>query len=170
MQSSANTIVATAVVVATELTLHWNRVKDVQDLGSAGQLIPLVIGGGLITRVIYIGIFSKRKRKSKRKPEPDDESSRVGRTAHRRHADRPSRRRQPGRPAPQLDEPVYGSARRPNPLLHRPTTQSTPTGLYRPPPARQTRHISGITSNSSCRPDSFDRFPGAGMGGGASSR
>jgi hypothetical protein len=58
-----NTIVATSVAAATELTIRWNQITDVRDVSSAGQLIPLVIGAGLIIRVIYVGWFRKGKAK-----------------------------------------------------------------------------------------------------------
>jgi hypothetical protein len=100
MQSSVNTIVATAVAVATEFTLSWNHITDVQDLGSAGQLIPLVIGGGLIIRVMYIGIF--RKGKSKEEIGSDDDEMHA-------HS--------------MVDMPgaAYGGAGRPDPVYHFPT-------------------------------------------------
>ncbi|TVY73587.1 hypothetical protein LSUE1_G006853, partial [Lachnellula suecica] len=60
MQSAINVVVATSVATATELTVRWNRISGVLDLSTAGQLIPLIIGGGLIIRVIYVGIFHKQ--------------------------------------------------------------------------------------------------------------
>jgi hypothetical protein len=43
MQSGINFIVASSVVVATELTIHWNGMTGEMDISSAGQLIPTVI-------------------------------------------------------------------------------------------------------------------------------
>jgi hypothetical protein len=117
MQSCVNTIVAAAVAVATELTLSWNHIMDVQDLGSAGQLIPLVIGGGLIIRVMYIGIF--RKGKGKEQPESDDEAV---------HADSFANMPTSGG--------YYGGAGKPDPVYHFPAQSapySEPDGLDRFP-------------------------------------
>lgn len=49
-----NIVTATIVVVATELTIKWNRITDVNTLSSAGQLIPFVIGLGVVVRVLYV--------------------------------------------------------------------------------------------------------------------
>lgn len=49
-----NLITATVVVVATELTIKWNHVNAVNSLSSAGQLIPFVIGLGVVVRVLYV--------------------------------------------------------------------------------------------------------------------
>jgi hypothetical protein len=54
-QTCFNFIVASAVLVATELTIHWNGILGVKDISSAGQLIPVAIALGLFCRVIYIG-------------------------------------------------------------------------------------------------------------------
>jgi hypothetical protein len=82
--------------VHSQLEPHY----DVQDLGSAGQLIPLVIGGGLIIRVTYIGIF--RKGKSKEEIGSDDDEMHA-------HS--------------MVDMPgaAYGGAGRPDPVYHFPT-------------------------------------------------
>lgn len=55
-----NLITATTVVVATELTIEWNHITAVNTISSAGQLIPFVIGLGVVVRVLYVW----------RKPEP----------------------------------------------------------------------------------------------------
>lgn len=39
------------------MTIQWNGIEGVGDLNSAGQLIPMLIGVGLVTRVVYIGII-----------------------------------------------------------------------------------------------------------------
>jgi len=41
------------VMVATELTIQWNQITGVYELSSAGQTIPLVVGGGLMLRVFW---------------------------------------------------------------------------------------------------------------------
>lgn len=71
MQSSVNTVIATVVAVATELTLSRNRIKDVQGVSSAGQLILLIIGGSLIFRVMCIGIFLEGKSKEETRSDDD---------------------------------------------------------------------------------------------------
>lgn len=45
------------VTAATELTIQWNSIEGVADVSSAGQTIPMLIGVGLIGRVLYIGLF-----------------------------------------------------------------------------------------------------------------
>lgn len=57
LQTFANIIVASVVTAATELTIQWNGIEGVADVSSAGQTIPLVIGIGLVTRVLFVGIF-----------------------------------------------------------------------------------------------------------------
>lgn len=47
---------ASVVVVATELTIHWNHISNVSSLSSAGQLIPFAIGLGTIVRVLYVWV------------------------------------------------------------------------------------------------------------------
>lgn len=47
-------VTATGVVVATELTIKWNNVTGLNSLDSAGQLIPFVIGLGILVRVFYV--------------------------------------------------------------------------------------------------------------------
>ncbi|KAH7014239.1 uncharacterized protein B0I36DRAFT_389197 [Microdochium trichocladiopsis] len=49
-------IVASLITVATELTIAWNRVTDVNELNSAGQLIPFIVGVGVLGRVVYLAI------------------------------------------------------------------------------------------------------------------
>jgi hypothetical protein len=49
-----NFTTASIVVVATELTIQWNHISDINTLSSAGQLIPFVIGLGVVLRVLYV--------------------------------------------------------------------------------------------------------------------
>lgn len=56
------------VMAAVESTLVWNRVNGVSDLGSAGQLIPLVVGVGSLLQVlknIYLRARENRKKLKK---------------------------------------------------------------------------------------------------------
>ncbi len=57
LQTFVNLAVASTVVAATEFTIQWNSIIGVGDLNSAGQLIPMLIGVGLVTRVVYVGII-----------------------------------------------------------------------------------------------------------------
>jgi hypothetical protein len=59
LQTFVNLAVASTVVAATELTIQWNGIEGVGDLNSAGQLIPMLIGVGLVTRVLYVGIIKR---------------------------------------------------------------------------------------------------------------
>jgi len=40
------------IVAAVELTLRWNDVRGVNDVTSAGQLIPLLVGGGTLVGMV----------------------------------------------------------------------------------------------------------------------
>jgi hypothetical protein len=65
-----NSITASIVVVATELTIKWNHVTGVNTLSSAGQLIPFVIGLGVVVRVLYVWLKPKPRPPRKEKPAP----------------------------------------------------------------------------------------------------
>jgi len=57
LQMVNSIIVASIVTAATELTIKWNMITGVNDLTSAGQLIPFLIGVALVLRVVYVGFF-----------------------------------------------------------------------------------------------------------------
>ncbi len=57
LYSFFNLLVAGTVVAATELTIQWNGIENVNGISSAGQTIPMIIGIGLIVRVVYIALF-----------------------------------------------------------------------------------------------------------------
>ncbi|KAF1997790.1 hypothetical protein P154DRAFT_524525 [Amniculicola lignicola CBS 123094] len=50
-------VVALAVTVATELTISWNEIKGVNNLSSAGQTIPFIIGLFALIRIFYVYLF-----------------------------------------------------------------------------------------------------------------
>jgi hypothetical protein len=50
-------LVVSAVITATELTIRWNDIQDVDNVSSAGQLIPMIIGVGQVIRILYLAIF-----------------------------------------------------------------------------------------------------------------
>jgi len=54
-------IVAMLVILATEVTIVWNNLSEVNGLSSAGQLIPLIIGIFVLLRVIYVRIFYNQR-------------------------------------------------------------------------------------------------------------
>lgn len=60
LQTFFNLIVATVVILATELKIEWNSLNGVDDVTSAGQTIPIVIAVGMVGRLIYIRIFKSR--------------------------------------------------------------------------------------------------------------
>lgn len=39
-------------IIAVELTIRWNKIEGVQDVGSTGQLLPVIIGVGGVGRVL----------------------------------------------------------------------------------------------------------------------
>ena len=53
--------VSTVVIVATELTIYWNNLSGVYELGSAGQLIPLVLGSMMLVHTLYRWIRPSRE-------------------------------------------------------------------------------------------------------------
>lgn len=42
-----------AFILSTELSIKWNHISGVESLGSTGQLIPLIIGGSGLVKVLY---------------------------------------------------------------------------------------------------------------------
>lgn len=57
LQSVFNLIVASTVIMATELTIYWNKIDGVNTISSAGQTIPFVIGIGAIVRILYVKLY-----------------------------------------------------------------------------------------------------------------
>ncbi len=57
IQSIINLLVASTVITATELTIRWNGIQNVGSLSSAGQMIPMFIGIGQVSRILYLAIF-----------------------------------------------------------------------------------------------------------------
>lgn len=55
LQTISHIIVAGVVVTAIELTIRWNGIQNVDAVSTAGQTIPMIVGIGLVTRVLYIG-------------------------------------------------------------------------------------------------------------------
>lgn len=53
LESFFRLIVAVIITTATEVTIRWNHVSDVESLDSAGQTIPLLLGIGAFIRVLY---------------------------------------------------------------------------------------------------------------------
>ncbi len=45
---------AAIVIVAVELTIHWNAIQGVDTASSAGQLIPTALGAGSLARILYV--------------------------------------------------------------------------------------------------------------------
>jgi hypothetical protein len=54
LQTFSNLTVASVVVAATELSIQWNNLTDVNDVSTAGQTIPVIIAAGLVARVFYV--------------------------------------------------------------------------------------------------------------------
>lgn len=57
---AAQLIAFTFLVLVVELTIVWNDVIGVNSVMQTGQLIPLVIGGGVLVQVIWTCIFQRR--------------------------------------------------------------------------------------------------------------
>jgi hypothetical protein len=51
--------VAVVINVAVELTIAWNEIRGLNFVGSAGQLIPTIIGVGAVLRVLYVFIVGE---------------------------------------------------------------------------------------------------------------
>lgn len=58
IDSLAKIVVATIVVTGAELTIRWNDIEGVHSTSTAGQLIPLLIGIGVMVRVFYKALTS----------------------------------------------------------------------------------------------------------------
>ncbi|KAK4241712.1 hypothetical protein C8A03DRAFT_40933 [Achaetomium macrosporum] len=59
LQSALNCTVASIIVAATELTIQWNNISGVNDVSTAGQIIPVIIAAGLVSRVVYVYLFEE---------------------------------------------------------------------------------------------------------------
>lgn len=54
LDSATKFVTASIVVVATEMTIDWNGISDVNSLSSAGQTIPFLLGFALVVRLLYL--------------------------------------------------------------------------------------------------------------------
>ncbi|KAI1386631.1 uncharacterized protein F4822DRAFT_322247 [Hypoxylon trugodes] len=85
LQIVLNLIVASVVVIATELTIQWNNINDVNDASTAGQTIPVITATGLVAHVFYVYFFRHDSDSSSSDPSdsPPDSSPRLpGRFGH----------------------------------------------------------------------------------------
>lgn len=98
--------VAGTVIAATELTIEWNAIEDINDITSAGQTIPLVIGIGLIIRVVYIYLFPEDK--------PGDQNDRRDGSRRRRSKHRGPRSMSPVPTSGRRRHKSYGITRLPD--------------------------------------------------------
>lgn len=57
LDSASRLIVAAVITVATELTIAWNHIRNVNSLSSAGQTIPFLIGLAAVIRILYVWVF-----------------------------------------------------------------------------------------------------------------
>jgi hypothetical protein len=48
-------ITGSVLVTAIELLIRWNGIQGVDSVSTVDQTIPMIVGIGLITRVVYIG-------------------------------------------------------------------------------------------------------------------
>ena len=76
LQPLSNLVVASVVVLATELTIKWNSLRGVNTLSSAGQTIPFLIGVGSLVHVFYVYVkpmilrrFGRDESSTKSEPE-----------------------------------------------------------------------------------------------------
>jgi hypothetical protein len=44
-------------ILFIELTIRYNHIRGMNELGSTGQLLPLVVGGSGLVKVVYKMIF-----------------------------------------------------------------------------------------------------------------
>ena len=56
LQAMSDITVAGVVVTAIELVIRWNGIEGVDSVSTAGQTIPMIVGVGLVARVVYIGM------------------------------------------------------------------------------------------------------------------
>ncbi|KAF1808014.1 hypothetical protein P152DRAFT_258123 [Eremomyces bilateralis CBS 781.70] len=58
---AASTIaVCIVLTIGTELTLQWNEIRGVHSMGSAGQLVPFVLGVGGLVKVVWAAVTRGR--------------------------------------------------------------------------------------------------------------
>ena len=81
--------VASTIVAATELTIQWNDLTGINDISTAGQTIPLIIGLSALVRVLYVALV-------KEDDNGEENNSNEGEDSN---GDRPDPR--PHRPRPQ---------------------------------------------------------------------
>jgi hypothetical protein len=62
VDSGLKFVVAVTIIAATELVIMWNKISGVYSVSPAGQTIPLVLGIGALTRVLYKGFFGSEER------------------------------------------------------------------------------------------------------------
>jgi hypothetical protein len=56
LQAISDVVVGGVVVTAVELLIRWNGIQNVDNVSTAGQTIPMIVGIGLVVRVLYIGL------------------------------------------------------------------------------------------------------------------
>jgi hypothetical protein len=54
LHNDVRLIVTGTVITATELTIQWNEIANVNSVATAGQIIPLLIGPNTVVRVFYL--------------------------------------------------------------------------------------------------------------------
>ena len=59
LNSLSKLCIAVVVNVAVELSIAWNGIQGVNAIGSAGQLIPTVIGAWAVLQVVYVYLFGE---------------------------------------------------------------------------------------------------------------
>ena len=47
-------MVCVGLVLAIELSLYWNSISGVTNMGQVGQLVPLVVGIGGLVKVLWV--------------------------------------------------------------------------------------------------------------------
>jgi hypothetical protein len=50
------------LIISTELTIQWNKIQDVQNLSSVGQLIPFTLGVGSLMKIVWSAVADRDKK------------------------------------------------------------------------------------------------------------
>ncbi|KAK3372708.1 hypothetical protein B0H63DRAFT_302670 [Podospora didyma] len=70
LQALSNLTVTTTLVVAIELTIQWNNLTAVNDTSTVSQMVPLIIGAGLMAHVFYVWFNPRHDREIRRAIDP----------------------------------------------------------------------------------------------------
>ena len=138
LRSVLTSTVAAIFVVATELSISWNHITGVQDLNSAGQLIPFFLGVVIFLHVPWTYYKERRAARAeaaRRPPQPprEDPDERSGQVKKKYYVTDPQRyQQQPTSYYPPGDPSMASTS-----SYTISNSLSMPSPQYQAPPPRQ---------------------------------